>query len=346
MLVLDRRSIAPLFRGAAPAFLPTAAARLAEKDAARAKSARDASRARAAGPARAIAARAARVAASIRIAQGLPLDDDETLETTLGGAPGGRAEGLTPNLAAGASRRFFTLAAAEGLGEAPASSSRVRVPSSLPVDPDFRLASSAMARDVASKLARRPFFDALNAKEFRFLRSRVRRADLAAGHALCRVGEPRDAVFVILSGVLNAYGDDDSLSAAATKPTETIADDDRATTTTTRGANTAVGSSRAPAAARVKLGELPPGAVAGELAAFRLAALAAGVSGSGGVASACARFSATLAASHPGASALRVPLDALAAIVGARPELADAAEDAAERGWYDATSENGRAYRV
>ena len=101
-------------RGAAPAFLPTAAARLAEKDAARAKSARDASRARAAGPARAIAARAARVAASIRIAQGLPLDDDdETLETTLGGAPGGRAEGLTPNLAAGASRRFFTLAAAE-----------------------------------------------------------------------------------------------------------------------------------------------------------------------------------------------------------------------------------------
>ena len=96
----------------------------------------------------------------------------------------------------------------------------------------------------------------------------------------------------------------------------------------------------------MKLGELPPGAVAGELAAFRLAAFAAGVSGSGGVASANARFSATLAASHPGASALRVPLDALAAIVGARPELADAAEDAAERGWYDATSENGRAYRV
>ena len=263
------------------------------------------------------------------------------------GAPGGRAEGLTPNLAAGASRRFFTLAAAEGLGEAPSSSSRGRVPSSLPVDPDFRLASSAMARDVASKLARRPFFDALNAKEFRFLRSRVRRADLAAGHALCRVGEPRDAVFVILSGVLNAYGDDDALSAAAAKPTETTADDDRATTTTTRGANTAAaGSSRAPAPTRVKLGELPPGAVAGELAAFRLAAFAAGVSGSGGVASANARFSATLAASHPGASALRVPLDALAAIVGARPELADAAEDAAERGWYDATSENGRAYRV
>ena len=206
-----------------------------------------------------------------------------------------------------------------------------------------------MARDVASKLARRPFFDALNAREFRFLRSRVRREDLAAGHALCRVGEPRDAVFVILSGVLNAYGDDDSASAAAMlKPPETIADDHRATTTKTRGANTAAAgsSSRAPAPTRVKLGELPPGAVAGELAAFRLAAFAAGVSGSIGVASACARFSATLAASHPGASALRVPLDALAAIVGARPELADAAEDAAERGWYDATSENGRAYRV
>ena len=202
-----------------------------------------------------------------------------------------------------------------------------------------------MARDVASKLARRPFFDALNAKEFRFLRSRVRRADLAAGHALCRVGEPRDAVFVILSGVLNAYGDDDALSAAAAKPTETTADDDRATTTTTRGANTAAaGSSRAPAPTRVKLGELPPGAVAGELAAFRLAAFAAGVS-------ARAASRARTRDSRRRSRRLRprgrpCVADALAAIVGARPELADAAEDAAERGWYDATSENGRAYRV
>ena len=250
---------------------------------------------------------AARARASPRRsnAQGLPLDDDDERSRRRSGGRPADAEGLTPNLAAGASRRFFTLAAAEGLGEAPASSSRGRVPSSLPVDPDFRLASSAMARDVASKLARRPFFDALNAKEFRFLRSRVRRADLAAGHALCRVGEPRDAVFVILSGVLNAYGDEDDASAAATlKPPEAIADDDRATTTTTR-ARTPPPVLRERRRQRGWNSASFSGAVAGS--SRRGSRRSPRGLGSGGRERG-ARFSATLAARTPGVGA-RVPLE-------------------------------------